>query len=134
MGNQKTAAPKAKQNATPKPTATAPTATAVVPQAPPVAEQKTTEPELAVTASVATAAATQAPSVTDNQPTAGAVLNEAAAARAVWRHRPVYGEDGNPTGETEAVPVAEDEVLSFALRGNVVTVVTIDGQKLVGAL
>lgn len=61
-------------------------------------------------------------------------LSAAEAAKVVKRERPVIGADGKPTGETEAVAVTEDEVFCWSLRGETVTVVTIDGQKLVGTL
>jgi len=68
-------------------------------------------------------------------PTATAVsLTAAEAAKAVKRQVPVTAKDGGPTGETKAAAVSPDEVLSWSVRGNAVTVVTTDGQKLVGEL
>lgn len=61
-------------------------------------------------------------------------LTKADAAKAVKREVPVFDKDGKPNGETKAIKVAEEEVLDWAVRGNVVTVVTVDGQKLVGEL
>ena len=58
----------------------------------------------------------------------------AAMAAAVKRIVPVLDDAGKPTGETKEVDVAEAEVLAWAVRGETVTVVTTDGQKLVGAL
>tara|TARA_R110001583_G_scaffold195522_3_gene375196 strand:- start:36029 stop:36283 length:255 start_codon:yes stop_codon:yes gene_type:complete len=40
--------------------------------------------------------------------------------------------DGTPTGEEFAVEVTPAEVLSNTVRGDVITVITTDGQKLVG--
>lgn len=61
-------------------------------------------------------------------------ISAADAAKAVKREVPVIGEDGKPNGETKAIEVAEDEVFAWSLRGEIVTVVTTDGQKLVGSL
>lgn len=82
------------------------------------------------------------PAVTDLPPTppvdpvppAVLELTAAEAAKAVKRLVPVIGEDGKPTGETEAVDVTEEEVYAWALRGQRVIVVTTDGQKLEGSL
>lgn len=71
----------------------------------------------------------------ENPPNEPAVeLTAAEAAKAVKRPVPETGKDGKPTGKTVGVALKPDEVLSFSLRGKVVTVVTTDGQKLVGAL
>ena len=68
-------------------------------------------------------------------PTATAVsITAAEAAKAVKRLVPVIAKDGGPTGDTKSAPVTQDEVLSWTVRGNTVTVVTSDGQKLVGEL
>lgn len=77
-----------------------------------------------------TKAATQAAA----ENTQAVTLTAAEAAKAVKREVPVVGEDGKPNGETKAVKVAEDELLAWSLRGDTVTVVTTDGQKLVGSL
>ena len=61
-------------------------------------------------------------------------LSAADAAKAVTRVVPVLDEKGKPTEETEQIAVQEEEVLAWSLRGDRVTVVTIDGQKLVGTL
>ncbi len=67
-------------------------------------------------------------------PQAAVALTAADAARAVKRVVPALDDDGKPTGETRLADVAEAEVFAWALRGDQVTVVTIDGQKLVGTL
>lgn len=95
----------------------------------PVAVKAPDTPQAAVTV-----AAELIPPVVDSRPKPELPLDKAGAALTVFREKPVIGEDGKPTGETEAVPVSEDEVLAFAVRGDVVTVVTTDGQKLVGSL
>jgi len=70
-----------------------------------------------------------------NVPAAKAVeLTAAEAAKAVKRQVPVLGKDGKPTGETKSESVKADDLFAWALRGKVVTVVTKDGQKLVGEL
>lgn len=46
--------------------------------------------------------------------------------------KPLLDEDGQPL--TKTVDVTEAEVFAWALRGETVTVVTTDGQKLVGSL
>jgi len=46
--------------------------------------------------------------------------------------KPVFEKDGTVKTKTVDVAVSADEVLDFALRDDVVTVVTIDGQKLTG--
>lgn len=74
-----------------------------------------------------------APPVVPQSP-AALELTAAEAAKAVKRSVPVIGEDGKPTGETEAVEVTEEEVHAWALRGQRVIVVTTDGQKLEGTL
>lgn len=61
-------------------------------------------------------------------------VTKAEAAKAVKREVPVFDKEGKPTNETKAIKVSEEEVLDWAVRGNVVTVVTVDGQKLVGEL
>lgn len=61
-------------------------------------------------------------------------LTAAEAAKAVKREVPVVDKDGKATGETKAVSVGVDEVFAWSLRGDAVTVVTTDGQKLVGSL
>lgn len=61
-------------------------------------------------------------------------LTKADAAKAVKREVPVLDKEGKATEETKAIKVAPEEVLDWAVRGNVVTVVTVDGQKLVGEL
>lgn len=61
-------------------------------------------------------------------------LTAAEAAKAVKRQVPEIGKDGKPTGEVKAVPVKADEIFAWAVRGDRVTVVTNDGQKLEGKL
>ena len=61
-------------------------------------------------------------------------LTAAEVAKAVKREVPVVDKDGKATGETKAVSVGVDEVFAWSLRGDAVTVVTTDGQKLVGSL
>ena len=60
-------------------------------------------------------------------------ITAAEAAKAVVRLVPEI-KDGKPTGETLEKAVAAKEVLDFKVRGDQVTVVTIDGQKLTGTL
>lgn len=67
-----------------------------------------------------------------NTPSA-AELTAAEAAKAVKRQEPIL-EGGKPTGKTKPIAVAADELLAWAKRGDTVTVVTTDGQKLVGKL
>ncbi len=62
------------------------------------------------------------------------MIDVSVAAAAVKRIVPVLDDAGKPTGETKEVAVDEAEVLAWAVRGETVTVVTTDGQKLVGAL
>lgn len=66
--------------------------------------------------------------------TAAVELTAAQAAKAVKRLVPILDEKKKPTGKTKEVPVREDEVLSWAKRGDRVIVVTTDGQKLEGGL
>ena len=61
-------------------------------------------------------------------------LTAAEAAKAVKREVPALDKDGKPTGKTKLVDVAENEVHAWAVRGELVIVVTVDGQKLVGEL
>lgn len=61
-------------------------------------------------------------------------LTAAQVAKLVKRESPVFGDDGKPTGKTKTVSVDPGEVLSWAVRGKTVTVVTRDGQKLSGEL
>lgn len=61
-------------------------------------------------------------------------LTAAEAAAAVKRLVPVLDAAGKPTGETEPVALQESEVQAWAVRGQRVIVVTIDGQKLEGKL
>lgn len=104
------------------------------PAVPPVAAPAPVVPAGESPPVAVTVAAELIPPVIDSRPPPALPLDKAGAGAAVFREKPVIGEDGKPTGETEAVPVAEDEVLAFAVRGDVVTVVTTDGQKLVGSL
>lgn len=48
--------------------------------------------------------------------------------------QPKLDEHKRPVTRTVEVEVKADEVLDFAVRGNDVTVVTVDGQKLFGTL
>ena len=78
-------------------------------------------------------------SVADNNAPA---FSRADAAKAVKRttvevvtdakKKPVFEKDGTVKTKTVDVAVSADEVLDFALRDGVVTVVTTDGQKLTG--
>jgi hypothetical protein len=61
-------------------------------------------------------------------------VTKAEAAKAVRREVPVLDKEGKATGETKPVALAEKEVLAFAVRGDQITVVTVDGQKLIGKL
>lgn len=54
------------------------------------------------------------------------------AAKLVKRLVPEIGKDGKPTGETVEKEVGVDEVFANRVRGDEITVVTTDGQKLVG--
>lgn len=66
--------------------------------------------------------------------TAAVELTAAQAAKAVKRQVPILDEKKKPTGKTKEVAVGEDEVLSWAKRGDRIVVVTTDGQKLEGRL
>lgn len=59
-------------------------------------------------------------------------LTAAQAAKLVKRTAPETDKDGKPTGKDREIAVRPDEVLSCAVRGSTVTVVTVDGQKLTG--
>lgn len=59
-------------------------------------------------------------------------LTAAEAAKLVCRDVPVLDDKKQPTGKTKQVAVRADEVLSFRDYGDVVVVVTKDGQKLTG--
>lgn len=48
--------------------------------------------------------------------------------------QPKLDEHKRPVTRTVEIEVKADEVLDFAVRGNDVTVVTVDGQKLLGNL
>jgi DNA-binding LytR/AlgR family response regulator len=48
--------------------------------------------------------------------------------------QPKLDEHKRPVTRTVEIEVKADEVLAFAVRGNEVTVVTVDGQKLLGNL
>lgn len=61
-------------------------------------------------------------------------LPAAEAAKLVRREVPEVGKDGKPTGKMVDKAVAAAEVFAVAVRGDVVTVVTTDGRKLVGEL
>lgn len=52
------------------------------------------------------------------------------AAALVKRERPELGEDGKPTGVLVDVAVRPDEVFANRLHGDVLVVVTTDGEKL----
>lgn len=77
-------------------------------------------------------------SAADNAP----AFSRADAAKAVKRttievvtdakKKPVFEKDGTVKTKTVDVAVSADEVLDFAVRNGVVTVVTTDGQKLTG--
>ena len=74
-----------------------------------------------------------------NTPKPAKQLTAALAAKCV--HRTVIEmvdgkKDGKPVKvpQSKQVPVTEDEVLSFKDYGNYVIVVTVDGQKLTGAV
>lgn len=69
-------------------------------------------------------------------------VTKAQAAKAVVRQvlatdkagKPLRGDDGKLTGEMKDVPVKAEEVFDYAVRGEQVIVVTVDGQKLAGKL
>lgn len=61
-------------------------------------------------------------------------LTAAEAAKAVKREVLALDKEGKPTGETKLVAVKAEEVFAFAVRGESVIVVTVDGQKLEGKL
>ena len=56
-------------------------------------------------------------------------ISAAVAAKHVRRRVPIL-KSRKPTGETRLVAVRADEVFAHSLRDGLVTVVTIDGQKL----
>ncbi len=60
-------------------------------------------------------------------------MTAAEAAKLVKRPVPVLDQAGKPTGRTEERSVSEKEVFDFKDHGDVVVVVTVDGQKFVGA-
>lgn len=62
-------------------------------------------------------------------PDTPAALTPEQAAKAVRRKVPEI-KDGKPTGQTALQAIRPDEVLASVVRGNVVTVVTISGEKL----
>lgn len=68
------------------------------------------------------------------QDNAAVDLTAAQAAKAVKRSVSILDDKKKPAGKTKEVPVAEDEVLSWAKRGDRIVVVTTDGQKLEGKL
>lgn len=61
-------------------------------------------------------------------------LSKADAAKLVKRLVPAVGADGKPTGKQAEKAVTAEEVFDFAVVGKEVVVVTVDGQKLRGAL
>lgn len=63
-----------------------------------------------------------------DESTAEPAITAAVAAKHVRRPVPIL-KDRKPTGEFRQAPVRADEVFAHSLRGGVVTVVTIDGQK-----
>jgi hypothetical protein len=54
------------------------------------------------------------------------------AAKLVKRIAPELDKEGKPTGKDIEVEVKADEVFANRVRGDVLTVVTTDGQKLTG--
>lgn len=54
------------------------------------------------------------------------------AAKLVKRLAPEFGADGKPTGKDTEVEIGADEVFANRVRGDVITVVTTSGEKLVG--
>ncbi len=71
--------------------------------------------------------------MSDQTPNTPAALTPEQAAKAVKRQVPEI-EGGKPTGKTVEQAIRPNEVLASAVRGNVVTVVTISGEKLTGEL
>jgi len=67
------------------------------------------------------------------EPSAAKTLSKAEAAKAVKRLVPEI-KDGKPTGREVERSVPVTEVFAFAVVGEEVVVVTVDGQKLRGAL
>lgn len=67
------------------------------------------------------------------EPSAAKTLSKAEAAKAVKRRVPEI-KDGKPTGEEVERAITVAEVFDFAVVGKEVVVVTVDGQKLRGAL
>lgn len=67
------------------------------------------------------------------EPSAAKTLSKAEAAKAVKRLVPEI-KDGQPTGKEVERAITVTEVFAFAVVGEEVVVVTVDGQKLRGAL
>lgn len=69
-----------------------------------------------------------------DQPTAQHPMDLPAeqAAKLVRRAAPELAEDGTPTGRDTLVEIDAAEVLANRVRGDVITVVTVDGQRLTG--
>jgi len=72
------------------------------------------------------------PPVTSDTP--AVQVTKAQAAKAVVRQVPATDKASKPTGEMKDVPVKAEEVFDYAVRGEQVIVVTVDGQKLAGKL
>lgn len=71
----------------------------------------------------------------ETPPAAPAVeITAAEVIKRVKRPVPVPDEKGKPTDKTKLVPLAEEELLAWAVRGQRLVVVTTDGQKLEGRL
>lgn len=61
-------------------------------------------------------------------------LPAAEAAKLVKREEIELGKDGKPTGKVTEKPITAREVFANVVRGDAVTVVTVDGRKLHGTL
>ena len=59
-------------------------------------------------------------------------LSAEQAAKLVKRTAPELDKEGRPTGKDVEVALNADEVFAHRVRGDVLTVVTTDGQKLTG--
>ncbi len=70
----------------------------------------------------------------DTPPTPAVNLTAAEAAKCVFRERVKLDKEGKPTNEIEQIPLRADDVLDHAVRDDQVIVVTVIGEKLVGAL
>lgn len=71
----------------------------------------------------------------ETSPAAAAVeVTAAEVIKRIKRLVPILDEKGKPTDKTKAVPLTEEELFAWTVRGTRLVVVTVDGQKLEGKL